>query len=130
MSTTPSPRAGKRISVSLDPAILVEALIMAHLEALPKRRHPDWIRALLVQGFLAERRIARQLDGSASTGPDRERQTPQPPQSPRRGFVFSAGLGQAPKPRPSGDTQAPMSPETPPRPATGKPFAHLRKVVG
>ena len=34
--------------------MLVESLILQRLNTVPKRRHQDWIRALLVQGFLAE----------------------------------------------------------------------------
>lgn len=116
--------------MALDPEFLVEALIVEGLEALPKRRHPDWIRNLLVQGFLAERRIVRRLDGTATAGSNPRPGTPSSPPSPRRGFVFAGGFGQVPKPRPAAPTQDPASPAAPSRPSAPKPFAHLRKVVG
>ena len=50
--------------MQLDAGMLVEALILERLNALPKRRHQDWIRSLLVQGFLAESRVLRQIDGA------------------------------------------------------------------
>ncbi len=52
---------GFRISVRLDAGLPVEALIVKRLIALPKRRHQDWIRALLIQGFVAESRVHRQV---------------------------------------------------------------------
>ena len=51
-SVTKQRLEGLRISVRLDAGLPVEALIMKRLVALPKRRHQDWIRALLVQGFV------------------------------------------------------------------------------
>ena len=131
MSATRTDLEGRRVSVRLDPGLLVEALILKRLNTVPKRRHPDWIRALLVQGFLAECRVVRQLAGTASENAFAKRRM-QP--SPASGFDFSDGFARSANPQRIVRTNRDVSNQDPPRPVVAggldKPFAHLRKVVG
>ena len=131
MSATGTELEGRRVSVRLDPGLLVEALILKRLNTVPKRRHPDWIRALLVQGFLAECRVVRQLAGTASEHPVAKRRM-QP--SPGSGFDFSDGFARSANPKRVVRTNYYVSKEVPTNPVAAgdadKPFAHLRKVVG
>jgi len=120
--------AGLRISLSLDPGMLIEGLIIRWLEALPKRRHPDWVRSLLAQGFLAESRMVQQLR-SASAEPSASGRPPR--QTARPGLAFGAWLGSSAA---AGHRSAQPTDQLRPVPGlssgTDKPFAHLRKVVG
>lgn len=115
----------------LDPGMVVESLILKRLDTLPKRRHPDWIRALLVQGFLAESRVVRQLGASASQSATGERRAKP---SARWGFDFSDwGQRSTNATRVVSATPAVPTREAPHCVESGgsdKPFAQLRKVVG
>ena len=131
MAATGTELEGRRVSVRLDPGLLVEALILKRLDTVPKRRHPDWIRALLVQGFLAESRVFRQLKGTASEHPIAKRRV-QP--SPGSGFDFGDGFARSANPKRVVRTNRHVPEENPSSPVAAggadKPFAHLRKVVG
>ena len=131
MSANGTELEGRRVSVRLDPGLLVEALILKRLDTVPKRRHPDWIRALLVQGFLAECRVVRQLKGTAAQHPIAKRRV-QP--SPGSGFDFGDGFTQSTKPKRIERKNLHVSNQVPTsnvvRGGVDKPFAHLRKVVG
>lgn len=111
--------------------MLVEALILDRLATLPKRRHPDWIRSLLVQGFLAERRVDRRLSATKSDTAVGRRQVPN---TPRAGFTFGDWVSRSTRPQPMAgtDREAPQTVrQCPVRPDAGdRPFAHLRRVVG
>jgi len=122
---------GLRICLSLDPAMLIEALILKRLAALPKPRHPEWLRSLLTQGFLAESRVLLALHRATrtSSGDDRPARLSRP-----RSLSFGDWLGRS---TPAGSpvperTPLPETPSTAPLPPnpTDKPFAHLRKVIG
>jgi len=122
---------GLRICLRLDPAMLVEALILKRLAALPKPRHPEWLRALLTQGFLTESRVLQALHRATRTHSGDER-SPRP--SRPRGQSFGDWLGRS---TPAGSpvperTPLPETPSTAPLPPNlgDKPFAHLRKVIG
>ncbi|MGB5639322.1 MAG: hypothetical protein WBM63_09400, partial [Sedimenticolaceae bacterium] len=97
MSATRTDAEGRRVSVQLDPGILVESLILQRLNTVPKRRHQDWIRALLVQGFLAESGMIRRLNATATQNRAAQRREPQ---SPRSGFDFSDWVGRCATPKP------------------------------
>jgi hypothetical protein len=122
---------GRRVTVHLDPGMLIEALILKRLNTLPKRRHPDWIRTLLIQGFLAECRVVRRLNGVAP-GHLVAKRGVQP--SPGSGFEFGEGFaGSAHPKRVARANRQRSNPAPPSHVAAGgvdKPFAHLRKVVG
>ena len=131
MSETQTASAGQRVSVQLDPGMLVEDLILQRFQSLPKRRQPEWIRSLLVQGFLAESRLDRQLKGSASQS---QAVSDRMPQSPRSGFDFRDWTGRSAKLKPVASVIPDVPKADPLRCAnqdrSTKPFAHLRKVVG
>ena len=131
VSKTQTASAGQRVSVQLDPGMLVEDLILQRFQSLPKCRQPEWIRSLLVQGFLAESRLIRQLKVAASqTRAVLDRM----PQSPRSGFDFRDWTRRSAKLKPVASLTAETSKEDPPHCVqqinSTKPFAHLRKVVG
>ena len=44
----------QRLSLTLDPGLVLERLILRRLSGLKRKRGQDWLRSLLVQGFLAE----------------------------------------------------------------------------
>ena len=94
MTTNPSETVRRRVSVPLDPEVLIEALVLARLEALPKRRRASWVRGLLVQGFLIESRVLRSLrtDGSAAANVEQRL-----PSVAAAGFTFGE-LGRRPAP--------------------------------
>jgi hypothetical protein len=122
---------GLRICLRLDPAMLVEALILKRLAALPKPRHPEWLRSLLTQGFLAESRVLQALHRATRTHSGDERSVrPSRPMGLSFGNWLggAAGAGGSPK----GTVPPPQtSPSLPPVPSpTDKPFAHLSKVIG
>ena len=131
MTATRTDSEGLRVSVQLDPGMLVEALILQRLNAVPKRRHQDWIRSLLVQGFLAESRLVRQLNGTA---PGNQATEHRAQRSRRSGFDFSEWLGRSANPKPVVRATPDMRKEDPlgfvEQGRSDKPFAHLRKVVG
>ena len=119
------------MSVQLDPGMLVESLILQRLNTVPKRRHQDWIRALLVQGFLAESGMLRRLNPTATNNDAAQRRGPR---SPRSGFDFSDWVGRSATREPMvkvtpGVTKAALENATR-QGGSEKPFAQLRKVVG
>lgn len=85
----------RRVGVPLDPDLLVEALILERLTRLPKRRHPDWLRTLLVAGYLAERRRDQKLSESTTATPVLGRQHP----APRSAFAFTGASAFVSRPR-------------------------------
>lgn len=117
----------KRLCITLDPGLVLERLILRRLADLHHKRGQDWLRSLLVQGFLAEGRWLR--TGEPVGGEIRVPHGTAVPATP-----FSRWLQGA---RDNGrrDQEAtPRSldvPTTPPSANSGaKPFAHLRKVIG
>lgn len=122
---------GRRVSVSLDPGMVVEALILQRLDTVPKRRHSDWIRTLLVQGFLAESRVHQQLGETETDTPNCPRRRPQ---SARSGFNFGDWHSRSKPAKPVVNAIPDRSEVALSRPVkkdgADKPFAHLRKVVG
>jgi hypothetical protein len=122
---------GLRICLRLDPAMLVEALILKRLVVLPKPRHPEWLRTLLTQGYLTESRVLQALHRATRTnlGDERSARPSRP-----RGLSFGNWLGGSTgasvsrtKSVPPLQTSVPLPPAPSP---TDKPFAHLRKVIG
>ena len=117
----------KRISLTLDPGLVLERLILQRFSVLKRKRGQDWLRALLVQGFLAEGQwIRSDKAGNNANLVPRETTVPATP--------FANWLGRAhPANRigfesaPAVDMAVTMTPTTSTEP---KPFAHLRKVVG
>jgi hypothetical protein len=131
MAATGTELEGRRITVRLDPGLLVEALILKRLNTVPKRRHPDWIRALLIQGFLAECRVVRQLKGTAAQHPIAKRRVQA---SPGLGFDFGEGFARSANAKRDIGVNRHVANKFPASPVAAggvdKPFAHLRKIVG
>jgi hypothetical protein len=111
--------------------VLIEGLILARLEVLPKRRQTDWVRGLLVNGFLAESRLLRALQAGASAK-EGEAHRMRPVAAP--GFTYDetqrrpAHAEPAARPAPVEGRHQHSKPAKPD--GLHKPFAHLRKVVG
>jgi hypothetical protein len=133
----------QRVCVRLDPAMLLERLLLTRLSLIPKARRQEWLRGLLVNGYLAEQRTESAATGaeaqkSGASAIDRGRQTA--PWS-----SFSGWIGRrcgsdrhAAEVRPESET-IPAVAESPAVSAEGpirvrstrdKPFSHLRKVIG
>lgn len=107
-----------RIALQLEPRIALEAIILNQLERIPRARRQEWLRGLVVQGFLIERQT---LQGVAV-----ERTS-------RIGAGFSDWLAGKSSRQAASPKREPM-----PTAATGsdavhdarKPFAQLRRVIG
>ena len=119
-----------RLSLTLDPGLVLERLILRRLCELKRRRGQDWLRSLLVQGFLAEGQWIR-----SECPRNIDRASPQEPRIPTSPFASWLERTHTPVRR-AVDHRAPTStPTSPITPAASpgaetKPFAHLRKVIG
>jgi len=117
----------KRLSITLDPGLVLERLILRRLANLQRKRGQDWLRSLLVQGFLAEGRWLRsgEPDGGKGLGPD----MPAIPATPfARWLEHSHANNQTHGESRPRSEESPIA--TPGANAGAKPFAHLRKVIG
>ena len=113
---------GQRLCLQLDPHMAFEALILQRLQRIPTRRRQEWLRGLLVQGFLAECRGRREADDALPGAT-----------TPRQGTSFAGWLSERspvpqPAPAPNVDRRDPRRPAV--LDTADKPFAHLRKVIG
>ena len=127
--------APQRFSLTLDPGLVLERLILARLSELTRKRAQDWLRALLVQGFLVEGQwLQSERRGGRNGAAPIESAIPATP--------FAGWLGRADGPplrtavpetesvRPT-VTAVESTKASRVKPATqSKPFAHLRKVIG
>ncbi len=130
--TKPQTGDDRRLCVTLNRELEVEALVLRSLDMVPPRRRQEWLRGLLVAGFMAERRLVR----DARESEDRPKPRPHADGvSMRRGdeCAFSTWLaGGRQVRRRSSPVVSPMAPE-PVRAAAapaGKCFAYLQRVVG
>jgi len=119
--------APKRLSVTLDPGLVLERLILRRLADLQRKRGQDWLRSLLVHGFLAEGRWLR--TGDPDAGKRLESHESAIPATP-----FACWLGGSraiDRTRREPRSRSAEAPTTAPDASAGaKPFAHLRKVIG
>lgn len=69
MSRATSP-IDRRVVLKLDASMAFEALILNRLSRLPKSRHQEWLRGLLVQGFVSECHNLRMLQRGVETTHD------------------------------------------------------------
>ena len=119
-----------RLSLTLDPGLVLERLILRRLSGLTRKRGQDWLRALLVQGFLAEGQWIR-----SECPRNNDRASSQEPRIPTSPFASWLERARTPVRRavdPRAPTPTPTSPVTTATSpgAETKPFAHLRKVIG
>ncbi|MCU7943551.1 MAG: hypothetical protein KZQ87_12815 [Candidatus Thiodiazotropha sp. (ex Cardiolucina cf. quadrata)] len=108
----------RRIALQLEPRVALEAIILNQLERIPSTRRQEWLRGLVVQGFLIERRALQGLAVERTS---------------RIGAGFPDWLA-------GKSTKQAALPKREPMPAaaTGsdavhdarKPFAQLRRVIG
>ena len=118
----------KRISLTLDPSLVLERLILQRLSGLKRKRGQDWLRSLLAHGFLIEGRWIR----SDIHGTREKNLVPREtalPVTPFASWLRSAKLMDRLDTEPEKAT-ATMAVVTPNTGLESKPFAHLRKVIG
>lgn len=119
--------APKRLSIALDPGLVLERLILRRLADLPRKRGQDWLRSLLVLGFLAEGRWLRPVASGGDSG--REPHASAIPATPFARWLERAHANGRTDHEPALHfVAASMTP--PPANGSDKPFAHLRKVIG
>ena len=122
----------RRITIRLDPMMLVEGLIGDRLDEMPKARRQEWLRSLLVVGYLQEARVFSALQDKHATHADAPlngiRKNCIPPSNYARWFGQSRH--QTDVPSDGRDTQILDELQTPRASVSGKPFATLRKVIG
>ena len=112
--------------------MLLEGLLLERLAGLPKHRRQDWLRSLLVSGFLQEGRVLREMrsvtGGPAAPATEGDRPCGVP------GSAFASWLGRPARlsrgPQAAPPDEAPIAAKPDPAPGGDKPFAHLRKVIG
>ena len=117
----------KRITLTLDPGLVLERLILQRLSRLQRKRGQDWLRSLLTQGFLAEGHWIRgDIGGDHETLVPRETTVPATPFGNwlKRARVANRYSAEA---TPAAVAAATPTPSIDP---DSKPFAHLRKVIG
>jgi hypothetical protein len=125
------PQAKQRVCIRLDPAMLLEGLVLARLSSIPKAKRQEWLRVLIVQGYLWEGRVLHRTS-DATTRPHSSAHGEE------RGASAAAGFGNWPARSctlRSWDVLkqadcAPAEPVNPFRSTSRKRFAHLRKVIG
>ena len=110
-------KAGYRIVLHLDPRVALEEIILNRRECLPATRRQEWLRGLLVQGFLSECQALRSTSDETTRRPimglnNRKVRDAQKPVS----------LAQ-PEPAVVTVTHSPAN-------TANKPFAALGKVIG
>lgn len=104
---------GVRTVVRLDSRIALEAIILNRYERVPQARREEWLRRLLVQGFLSECSAVRRVQER----PGHSRQK-----------AFGDWLAQESKGH--ADAKPPPVPFRTDAPRSeGKPFAGLRQVI-
>ena len=110
-------RSRRRISLTLDAAILPERVILRRLEELPQGSATDWLRSLLTQGLLVEGRWHRGLQVPPGDTDQLELGS----------AAYAAGGEGEPSPASTG-----IPSPAPPVSALDqtKPFARLRQVIG
>lgn len=122
----------QRLCIRLDPAMLLEGVLLERLALVPKARRQEWLRGLLVQGYLWEARTSRGVRsddefGSLGAGQAQNK-------VPASATAFAGRLTRPrpamPRTMPQGGGPPRAVPTTPSKPTAGKPFAHLRKVIG
>jgi len=105
----------RRLVLHLDLRITLEAHILNQMNCMPATRRQEWVRRLLVQGFLAE---CQALPGP----PGRTVRRPAPPLT-RERVVESKQTIRSPASAVTKQVRSPIDPDA-------KPFAALGKVIG
>jgi hypothetical protein len=110
--------------------MLLEGLLIEHLSRVPKARRQEWLRTLLVQGYLWEGGVSRRTQRNA-------RPVAGGPVEPKAGAWGKAFAHWLARPQTSvrpmaieGTAPLHTRPAIPEVQETEKPFAYLRKVIG
>ncbi len=107
-------RHGVRMAVRLDSHIALEAILLNRYERVPQVRREEWLRRLLVQGFLSECSIVRSVQ-----------------ERPQRSAQKEFGDWLVQESNAQADTKPPLPPQRPSASGgAGKPFAALHAVIG
>jgi hypothetical protein len=117
-----------RISFTLDSGLVLERLILKRLAGLKRKRSHDWLRSLLVQGFLTEGRWLRTELKSGDDGA-----APQAAGIPATPFATWLRRSDRPLARGARPATAPLADDNAraaQSDAGEKPFARLRTVIG
>ena len=124
MKATVSP-ISQRIALNLDVAITFEALILNRLMGIPAGRQKEWLRGLLVQGFLNECLALRDLQFAGQTDSDKPgTQNLAPAHS------VSAASEQNPPPRQKAGPRTALTAVKAAQLKNTVSFSALRKVIG
>jgi hypothetical protein len=107
----------RRLVLHLDLRISLEAVILNRFECLPATRRQEWLRGLLVQGFLVECQGLRGATGDIAQSPA--------PEVPRMRVAESKQYISPPASRPAVAMSVPLLAKM-----GSKPFAALGKVIG
>jgi len=120
----------QKIVLKLDVGLPFEALILKRLTGLPSKKHEEWLRSLVVQGFKDECRELRDLqrDEQAVSG-DSANAPPQEQDALVHGSE-SAARHQLPRPTVKTIPQAVRAPGGTQATGVVVSFAALRKVIG
>lgn len=127
--TMASPDPTARYTVVLQSNVPLDRLLVERLHALTDSARRQWLRSLLIEGFLLECRMVQLAQGSAHANVSArgEHHRPVPTSAP---FTLAVKLCS------TGNLTTPASPlETrdaavPLSLGTGKPLAYLRRVIG
>lgn len=113
------------IVLQLDVTVAFEALILNELRRRPTARQGEWLRALLVQGFLFERRALQAVQAAGATSITARDTTAAPSTGPALAIVKDAAA--EPPPAASAEEEPDADPTDTTSPMA---FAALRKVIG
>lgn len=124
-----SPDSVSRFVVTLDAQLPLERMLLARLQTLSGRSKQQWLRSLLIAGFLAEYRVCQTPRESAPTvaPSDVSASAPVPRSAP---YTWPSA------PRFTGNVHAeepnnkPANEDTSTARSRDKPFAYLRQVIG
>jgi len=120
--------ASQRFSLTLDPGLVLERLILARLSGLTRKRAQDSLRALPVQGFLVE---GQWLRSDRYRGRNCEAAVePTVPPTPFAGWLERAEASPQHTGVPTVAAIESLTASLPESTLKPKPFAHLRKVIG
>ena len=124
----------QQISLTLDRRIPLEAILLQRLQRLPRDRQNEWLRQLLSVGFRSECQVIKSeqilpapnlisrawsartvMEGCHPIDTDNHHSADMPAEGSRQRHVSA---------------QTDSNPDPMPKEPVGKPFAHLRRVIG
>lgn len=124
-----SPDPAARYTVVLHTNVPLDRLLVERMQALTDSARRQWLRSLLIEGFLLECRMVQVAQGRADeTAPIRgERHRPVLTSAPFTLAVQPCSTGNL---TPSASALEAPDAKVPPSVGTEKPLAYLRRVIG